>query len=169
MLDVGQLEMVVDAIITAPVVDIYGSASSGLAAHDLHQKLRRISQQANAWIDAHLALTSAAVPSPESVAIGFSHSGETGETISVIDTAKRVGAFTVAVTNFPASALGQRCDAVLTTVSRETRYRYGAMSGRTAQLIIVDIILLGVAQRRPRKCRPRWRPRLPRSPKRHLV
>ncbi len=49
------------AIIAAPIVDIYGSASSGLAAQDLHQKLRRIGHQANAWTDAHLALTSAAV------------------------------------------------------------------------------------------------------------
>jgi len=150
-LDLGQLERVVDGIIAAPIVDIYGSASSGLAAQDLHQKLRRIGHQANAWTDAHLALTSAAVLAPKSVAIGFSHSGETGETISAIDTATRVGAFTVAVTNFPASTLGQRCDAVLTTVSRETRYRYGAMSSRMAQLIIVDMIFLGVAHRRPKE------------------
>jgi len=107
MLDLGQLERVVDAIIAAPIVDIYGSASSGLAAQDLHQKLRRIGHQTNAWTDAHLALTSAAVLAPKSVAIGFSHSGETGETISAIDTATRVGAFTVAVTNYPASTLDE--------------------------------------------------------------
>jgi DNA-binding MurR/RpiR family transcriptional regulator len=148
-LDLGEVERVVEAIIHAPVVDVYGSASSGLAAQDLQQKLRRIGYLANAWTDSHLALTSAAVLPATAVAIGFSHSGETDETISAIETASRTGAFTVAVTNFPDSPLAQTADAALITASRETRFRYGAMSSRMAQLIIVDVIFIGVAQRRP--------------------
>jgi DNA-binding MurR/RpiR family transcriptional regulator len=149
LLDLDEVGRVVEAIIRAPVVDTYGAASSGLAAQDLQQKLRRIGHLANAWTDAHLALTSAAVLPPHAVAIGFSHSGETEETISAIETARRGGAFAVAVTNFPDSPLAQSSDAVLTTASRETRYRYGAMSSRMAQLMIVDVIFIGVAQRRP--------------------
>jgi DNA-binding MurR/RpiR family transcriptional regulator len=149
LLDLHEVGRVVEAISHAPVVDTYGAASSGLAAQDLQQKLRRIGHLANAWTDAHLALTSAAVLPPHAVAIGFSHSGETEETISAVETARRGGAFTVAVTNFPDSPLAQASDAVLTTASRETRYRYGAMSSRMAQLMIVDVIFIGVAQRRP--------------------
>lgn len=149
LLALDQLDRVVSAIIAAPVVDVYGSAGSGLAAQDLQQKLRRIGYQANAWSDAHLALTSAAVLPSDAVAIAFSHSGETEEAISAIDTARRSGAFTVAVTNFPDSPLAQATHAVLTTASRETRFRYGAMSSRMAQLMIVDIIFMGVAQRKP--------------------
>jgi DNA-binding MurR/RpiR family transcriptional regulator len=148
-LDLVEVERVVEAIIQAPVIDVYGSASSGLAAQDLQQKLRRIGYLANAWTDPHLALTSAAVLPPTAVAIGFSHSGETDETISAIETASRAGAFTVGVTNFPDSPLVQATDASLITASRETRFRYGAMSSRMAQLIIVDVIFIGVAQRRP--------------------
>ncbi|MGH1564741.1 MurR/RpiR family transcriptional regulator [Mumia sp. DW29H23] len=149
MLDLDQLDRVVTAISAARVVDVYGSASSGLAAQDLQQKLRRIGHQVNAWTDAHLALTSAAVLSPDSVAIAFSHSGETEEAISALRTAAERGAFTVGVTNFPESPLARLADATLTTVSRETRFRYGAMSSRMAQLMIVDMIFLGVAQRDP--------------------
>ncbi|WP_370614479.1 MurR/RpiR family transcriptional regulator [Mumia sp. Pv 4-285] len=148
-LDLEQLDRVVAAISEAPVVDVYGSASSGLAAQDLQQKLRRIGHQVNAWTDPHLALTSAAVLSDDSVAIAFSHSGETEESISALRTAASRGAFTVAVTNFPESPLAHLADATLTTVSRETRFRYGAMSSRMAQLMIVDVIFLGVAQRHP--------------------
>lgn len=148
-LDLDEVDRVVDAIIEAPFIDVYGSASSGLAAQDLGQKLRRIGLFANAWTDAHLALTSAAVLRPGLVAIAFSHSGETEEALSAIETAKRAGAFTVAITNFPDSPLAHLSDAVLTTVSRETRFRYGAMSSRMAQLMIVDVIFMGVAQRRP--------------------
>jgi DNA-binding MurR/RpiR family transcriptional regulator len=149
MLDLDQLDLVVEAVLDAPVTDVYGSASSGLAAQDLQQKLRRIGFQANAWTDPHLALTSAAVLPPRSVAIAFSHSGETEEAISALEVARDRGAFTVAVTNFPKSTLASTAQAVLTTVSRETRFRYGAMSSRMAQLMIVDVIFMGVAQRRP--------------------
>jgi DNA-binding MurR/RpiR family transcriptional regulator len=148
-LELNQVERVVDAISAAPVVDLYGSAGSGLAAQDLQQKLRRIGYQANAWTDAHLAITSAAVLPADAVAIAFSHSGETEEAISALETAARSGALTVAVTNFPESPLAQLADAVLTTASRETRFRYGAMSSRMAQLMIVDVIFIGVAQRHP--------------------
>ncbi len=149
LLDLDEVDRVVSAIIDAPFIDVYGSASSGLAAQDLSQKLRRIGYYASAWTDAHLALTSAAVLRPGSVAIAFSHSGETEEALSAIETAHLAGAFTVAVTNFPDSPLAQMSDAVLATASRETRFRYGAMSSRMAQLMIVDVIFIGVAQRRP--------------------
>lgn len=149
LLDLGQVERVVDAIVAAPVVDLYGSAGSGLAAQDLQLKLRRIGLQANAWTDAHLALTSAAVLPADAVAIAFSHSGETEEAVSCLEAAAASGAFTVAVTNFPDSPLAQISDALLATSSRETRFRYGAMSSRMAQLVVVDVIFLSVAQRSP--------------------
>ena len=148
-LDLDQLDRVVAAITAASVVDAYGSASSGLAAQDLQQKLRRIGYQVNAWADAHLALTSAAVLPPDAVAVAFSHSGETEEAISALNVAAGRGAFTVAVTNFPGSPLAELADATLTTVSRETRFRYGAMSSRMAQLMIVDAIFLAVAHENP--------------------
>lgn len=149
LLDLHEVDRVVDAIGSASFVDLYGSSSSGLAAQDLAHKLRRIGYFTSAWSDAHLALTSAAVLRPDSVAIAFSHSGETEEAVSVLETARTAGAFTVAVTNFPSSPLAAGADAVLTTASRETRFRYGAMSSRMAQLMIVDTLFIGVARRRP--------------------
>lgn len=149
LLDLDELGRAVDAIMDAPVVDVYGVAGSGLAAQDLQQKLHRIGWQANSYSDAHLALTSAAILPQSAVAIGFSHSGETVEIAAALAEASKRGAFTVAVTNFPDSPLAQAADAVLTTVSRETRYRYGAMSSRMAQLIVVDAVFIAVAQRQP--------------------
>lgn len=149
LLDLAEVDRVVTAILGAPMIDIYGVASSGLAALDLGQKLRRIGYLATAWPEAHLALTSAAVLRPGAVAIAFSHSGETEEALSAIEIARGSGAFTVAITNFPDSPLAQLTDAVLTTASREMRFRYGAMSSRMAQLMIVDVLFLAVAQRRP--------------------
>jgi len=71
-LDLDILDRVVAAIDSADRIDLFGVASSGLAAQDLQQKLHRIGLISYAWLDPHLALTSAALLSKRSVAIAFS-------------------------------------------------------------------------------------------------
>ncbi|WP_344818220.1 MurR/RpiR family transcriptional regulator [Microbacterium soli] len=144
--DVGELEAIVAALIAAPRIDIYGSATSAIAGIDLQQKLLRLALAASHWSDPHLALTSASLLNPGSVALGISHSGLTVETVHAIATAKEAGATTVAITNYPDSPLARTADHVLCTVARETEYRSGAMSGRMAQLALVDFIFVRAAQ-----------------------
>jgi DNA-binding MurR/RpiR family transcriptional regulator len=145
-LDLVALDAVATAIVAAPRVDLYGVASSGIAALDLQQKLHRVGMVSFAWSDVHLALTSAAVLTPGCVAIGFSHSGLTVEIADSLAAARRRGATTVLVTNFPASPITKHVDHVLTTSASGTRYRPGAMSGRIAQLAVVDFLFVRVAQ-----------------------
>lgn len=145
-LDLDTLDAVATAIADAPRVDIYGVASSGLAAGDLQQKLHRIGLISYNWSDVHLALTSAAVLTSGCVAIGFSHSGLTMETADALAAARASGATTVLVTNFPSSPIGREADYVLATSASETLYRPGAMSGRIAQLAIIDFLFVRVAQ-----------------------
>lgn len=147
-LDLATLDRVVDALDAADRIDLFGVASSGLAAQDLQQKLHRIGLLSYSWLDPHLALTSAALLTPHSVSIGFSHSGLTVEVNDVLDVAKASGALTVAVTNFPDSPLAELADLTLTTAARESRFRSGAMSSRIAQLALVDFLFVRVAQRR---------------------
>jgi DNA-binding MurR/RpiR family transcriptional regulator len=145
-LDLEVLDAVAGAVVAAPRTDIYGSASSGLTAADLQQKLHRVGLISYHWTDVHLALTSAATLSAGCVAIGFSHTGRTIETADSLASAKERGATTVLVTNFPASPIAQEVDYVLATSATETRYRPGAMSGRIAQLAVVDFLFVRVAQ-----------------------
>ena len=147
-LELPALDAVVDAIDSAERIDLFGIASSGLAAQDLQQKLHRIGLVSHCWLDPHLALTSAALLTAKSVAIAFSHSGLTLETNHVLETANAAGATTVAITNFPDSPLAELADLTLTTAARETRFRSGAMSSRIAQLALVDFLFVRIAQRR---------------------
>ncbi|MGB4136814.1 MAG: MurR/RpiR family transcriptional regulator [Microbacterium sp.] len=147
-LDVTAIDAVVDAVIAAPRIDIYGSAASAVAGVDLQQKLHRLALASFHWSDPHLALASAAILQEGCVAIGISHSGLTIETAHAIAVARDAGATTVAITNYPDSPLARAADHVLCTVARETRYRSGAMSGRMAQLAIVDFLFVRAAQRR---------------------
>ncbi|WP_349863946.1 MurR/RpiR family transcriptional regulator [Leifsonia sp. WHRI 6310E] len=145
--DVPTLDAVADAVVAADRVEIYGAASSSLAAIDLQQKLHRIGVIAFNTSDIHLALTGAALLTERSVSIGFSHSGLTLEAVDSLRTAQRAGATTVAVTNFPASPIAQHADHVLVTSASETRYRPGAMSSRIAQLAVVDFLFVRIVQR----------------------
>ncbi|MCP9967282.1 MurR/RpiR family transcriptional regulator [Actinomadura madurae] len=146
-LDIKMLEQVVDAVVAAERVDVYGVGASAFVAADFQQKLHRIGRVCSAWADAHIMLTSAAVLGNGDVAIGISHTGATVETIDALEVAKTRGAKTVALTNFPKSPIAEVADLILTTAARETTFRSGATASRLAQLTVVDCVFVGVAQR----------------------
>lgn len=145
--DVATLQRVVDAVSLARRVDVYGVGASAFVASDLQQKLHRIGLTCFAWNDTHIMLTSAAVLRPGDVAIAISHTGSTVDTVEALQEAAKAGATTVAMTNFPRSALARAADHVVTTAARETTFRSGAMSSRIAQLTLIDCLFIGVAQR----------------------
>ena len=146
-LDITVLERVVDAVVAARRVDIYGVGASAFVAYDLQQKLHRIGRTSYAWSDTHIMLTSAAVLGAGDVALGISHSGGTTDTIDALREARRRGATTVALTNYPRSPITAVADMVLTTAARETTFRSGATASRLAQLTVIDCVFVGVAQR----------------------
>ena len=85
---------------------------------------------------------------PKTVAIGFSHSGATADTVRYLEIARSAGALTVAITGSPASPLAEMAEERLISHARESQLRAGAMVSRIAQLSIVDCLFLGVAQQR---------------------
>ncbi|WP_308800232.1 MurR/RpiR family transcriptional regulator [Agromyces silvae] len=145
-LDLDALDAVVQAIRSAPRIDVFGAGSSGLTAQDLQLKLHRVGVPSFCWTDAHLALTSFALTGPECVAIGISHSGQTVEPNQMLALARSRGATTVAITNYPDSPIADVADLLLVTSARESRYRTGAMSSRLAQMAIVDFLVVRLLQ-----------------------
>lgn len=144
-MDVEVLRAVIDALANARRIDIYGVGASAFVGADLQQKLHRIGLTSFAWSDAHVMLTSASLLEDTDVAIGISHSGTTIDTVQALSEAGRHGAQTVAITNFPRSAIGF-ADHILTTAARETTFRSGATASRLAQLTVVDCLFVGLAQ-----------------------
>jgi DNA-binding MurR/RpiR family transcriptional regulator len=146
-LNAETLTAVVDAIVRARRIDIYGVGASAFVALDLQQKLHRIDRIVYAWPDPHSAVTSAALLKRGDVAIGISHTGMTADTVGSLAEARQQQATTVAITNFPGSAIASVADHVLTTAARETTFRSGAMASRIAALTVVDCLFVAVAQR----------------------
>ncbi|MET7637326.1 MurR/RpiR family transcriptional regulator [Streptomyces sp. NPDC005438] len=147
-LDTSQLEATVAAMATARRVDIYGVGASGLVGQDLAQKLLRIGLVAHCHTDPHLAITTAVQLRPGDVAVAITHSGRTVDVIEPLRVAFDHGATTVAISGRPDGEVSQYADHLLaTSTARESELRPAAMSSRTGQLLVVDCLFIGVAQR----------------------
>ncbi|MGH3646351.1 MAG: MurR/RpiR family transcriptional regulator [Micromonosporaceae bacterium] len=146
-LDTATCETVVDLLAKAGRTEMFGVGASGFVASDFQQKLHRIGRTSYYWPDIHTALASASLLGKGDVAFGISHTGNTSDTIEVLKQARDRGATTIALTNFPRSAITEVADHVLTTAARETTYRAGATASRLAQLTVVDCLFVGVAGR----------------------
>jgi len=146
-LDVAQLDRLGAALDEAPFILTFGMGASHFVAQDLQHKLIRIDHNSSCPHDSHEAWAQAALAVPGTVAIAFSHSGETAETLRFLALAQQQGATTVAVTSVPDSALAALADEVVLTVARDTSLRAGAMVSRIAQLLVVDVLFLALARR----------------------
>lgn len=145
-LDRESLKAAATAVASAGRVEIYGIAASNTVGGDLQQKLHRMGLHAANTADPHIALTGVTLLKAGDVAIGISHSGTTIETVEVMRAARQRGATTIAITNFPMSALAKAVDITLTTAARETKLRSGATASRIAALTVVDCLYIAVAQ-----------------------
>ncbi|QSB07051.1 MurR/RpiR family transcriptional regulator [Natronoglycomyces albus] len=147
-LDLGEVEHVAEAVNTAKRVDVYGIGNSAFVARELHTGFYRTGVTTWLWTEVHEALASAALLSKGDVAIAVSHSGTTSETIEMLTEAGSRGALTVAITSYPDSPITEVADVVLTSAVRRTGFRADLLAARHAQLLVVDLIYIAVAQRR---------------------
>jgi DNA-binding MurR/RpiR family transcriptional regulator len=135
------------AIAAAPRVAVFGAGGRALVGEEMQVSLHRIGVPVWAWTDVHNGLAGVALSRPGDVALGISHSGETGETIEVLAEAGSRGAATVAVTSRARSPLAELADIVLLTAAQATTFRPDALSARHPQLIVLDLLYVAVAQR----------------------
>lgn len=134
----------------------------------------RIGLIAHAHTDPHLALTSAVQLRPGDAAVAITHSGTTVDVLDPLRTAFERGATTVAITGRPDAPVAHHADLLLATSgARESELRPAAMSSRTGQLLVVDCLFVGVAQRTYETAAPALAAThealAPRHPPRHTV
>ncbi|MGW1641835.1 MurR/RpiR family transcriptional regulator [Streptomyces lavendulae] len=146
-LDLAVLEEAADRIAAARRIELFGVGGSGTMAVEFQQRLYRIGLPVWSWSDTHVALTGAAVLGRGDVALVLSHSGGTREPRDVLAEAASRGATTIAVTDVPASPLAAQADLVLATRVRATGLRSEAVLARHAQMAVLDVLYVAVAQR----------------------
>ncbi len=148
MVSIRSLEDAAGALGAARRIDLFGAGASAFVAQDLQFKLHRIGLTSHSFADPHSAISSAALLGSGDVALGLSHTGATRDTIRCLEVAAAAGARTIAITNHPRAPIARRAEIVVTTAAQETTFRSGAMASRIAQLTLVDVLFVLVAQQR---------------------
>ncbi len=147
LFDTPTFNDVVDKIVGARQIQIFGIGASLLAAYDLYCKFQRISYHVIFNEDYHNSLMTASQLCIQDVAIFICDSGHTNSILQLHKIAKDKGATTVAITKLGNNQLSKSADYVLFTTSPEIDKKSGVTSSRFAQLYLVDTLYTAVANR----------------------
>jgi len=143
ILDEETIATCVNLMNKADAMVFYGMGASFIAAKDAQQKFLRINKVSYAFEDTHLTATMIANLKPNDLVIGISASGETQETIKLIDLANSRNINTIGITKYGKSTLGKISKiSVCIPSSIETPFRSAATSSRMSQLYIIDVLFM---------------------------
>lgn len=148
LLDLRAVSEAVRLVLKARRIDIYGVGASGVTAQDFAYKFLRLGYAAQAYADPHLAAMSAATLGPEALALAVTRSGTTIDTVKALETARRAGAKTLAITARVKSPVARAADVVLVTSVSETPLTGGSVTAKMGQLLVLDLLYTLVALRR---------------------
>ncbi len=152
LLDEEKLKAVVECIISANTIKLFGLGASALVAEDLFNKLIRLGFNAVFCRDSRLQHAYAENLTEHDAAVFFSHGGSTREVLETLRLARKRGAKTVSVTKYGRSDLAVESDYSLFTACPEIYRRSGALSSRIAQLLLVDMLYAVIADKEKRDC-----------------
>jgi RpiR family transcriptional regulator, repressor of rpiB and als operon len=147
ILDLDGFDRAADFLHRARQRDFYGLGGSAQIARDVAHKFLRIGIRASVFDDAHMMMMSASLLGPDDVAIAFSHSGSTAAVLDAVELARRNGARTIAVTNYPDSPVARSVDVVLCSTAQNNPLLGENAAARVAQLNLLDALFVAVAQR----------------------
>ncbi|UOO83195.1 SIS domain-containing protein [Uruburuella testudinis] len=140
------LENAIAMLTHARRVEFYGVGNSGIVAQDAQHKFFRFGISTVAYVDTHIQLMAASVLSNQDVLVVISNSGSSIEVLDAVSIAKENGAAVIAITRAD-SPLAQLADCVLSVMSQEDTERYTPMVTRLLQLVVIDILAIGLALR----------------------
>ncbi len=147
ILDLAAFDRAADYLHRAQQRDFYGFGGSAQIARDVSHKFLRIGIRSSVFDDAHMIMMSASLLGPADVAIAFSHSGRTTAVMDAVELARKNGARTIAVTNYPDSPMAQLVDVVLCSTAQNNPLLGENATARIAQLNLLDALFVAVAQR----------------------
>ena len=136
----------VEILAKAQRVEFYTVAQYGGVAQDAQYKFLRFGIPSAAHTDPRLQTLAASVLKPGDVAVVISSGGRLPELLEVADIARQQGASVVAITASQ-SPLARKADSVLAVDHVEDSTTQVPMVSRILQLLMIDILAVGVALR----------------------
>ena len=147
MLDGGQLEAVVAALLAAQKIVFVGVGGAAAICQEAAHLFSKAGLDAIAYSDGYSQIIAAANLDSSGVMVGVSHTGTTDTVANALSVARENNCITIAITSDPASAVGQAAEIALVTWNSSTPSvpLYGDfIEGRISQLFLIDLLYLGV-------------------------
>lgn len=130
----------------------FGVGASMLTAMKAMNKFLRIENKVFGIQDSHMQSMAAATMSAQDVAVMFSYSGATKDTIHVAEVAKKAGSKIICVTRFVKSPLSAYADITLLSGANEGPLQGGSTSAEISQLFLIDLLYMEYYKRYFNQC-----------------
>lgn len=143
-LDRKEFRKAVSALAGARMIDIIGVENSMVPATDLFTKLSYVGLHCRLNTDAYMQQIGAGHLDEGDVALAFSYSGSSSDTVKALRLAKSRGARTIAVTNAAGSPICNWADICLLAGRGEHSIYGNAIFSRVAHTTLVDMLYMGV-------------------------
>lgn len=148
LLNKERVETIVDLLVAAPIIYVFGIGASYLVAENIAQKWNRIGKTVVCVQDSHVLVTILVSAPKDAVFFCVSHSGETKEVLRLVDVAKKHQLKTIGLSQFGNNTLTNKVAYSLQTVrSNEAVLRSAATTSLHDQFIVVDVLFYAYASR----------------------
>jgi glucokinase len=127
-------------------VEFYAVGHYGVVAQDAQYKFLRFGKSCAAYTDPRLQRLAAAALTPSEVVVAISPSGRVPELIAAVEIALERGAAVIAITSAQ-SPLARKASVALLVDYPEDPNTQMPMVGRILNLLVIDILAVGVAMR----------------------
>jgi len=146
-IDDRALEATVTAMAASKRVEFFGFGASGAVAADAQHKFFRLQLATAAHSDHHIQNMSAMSMVPGDVVVAISQSGRTKALLRSMGMAKEQGALVIGLAP-SGSPVAQQASIPLEVDVEEDIEIYTPLSSRIAHLVVIDVLAIGVAQRK---------------------
>ena len=141
------LERALQALCAARRVEFYGFGASAPVAFDAQHRFFRLRLVTAAYSDPHLQNMSATSLEPGDVVVALSQSGRTRALLESMERVQERGALVIGLAP-SRTPVATRADIPIAIDVREDIQLYTPLSSRIAHLVVIDVLAIGVAQRK---------------------
>ncbi len=127
-------------------VELYAHGGSGYIAENAVFKFLRLGISCTARTDSYTQGEYASLLTEQDVAIALSHTGETKSVLNAMETARALGATTIAITSYENSSIARLAEHFLKTVAPELPIGSEAGVTRVAQIALLDALAVTAVQ-----------------------
>ncbi len=143
-LDVRAIDRAIELVSRAKRIEFYAMGNARVVALDGQHKFFRFRIPTALYGDSHLFSLAADLLGPGDVVIAISNSGRLPELLGAVDKARAAGADVIAISSSQ-SPLARRASVLLTVDHAEDNTSFLAMISRVLQLLLIDIMAVGVS------------------------